>query len=852
MSRIVLVEQAVVPPTPTTGKVRVYVNSGGTLSSVDDAGVVTTYSAGITQEQVEDIVGNLLVDSATVDVTYNDVGNVLSFTVIAGGVDHDDLLNFVANEHINHSAVSILAGAGLTGGGNITTNRTISMPNVGTPGTYKSVTTDSQGRVTDGTNPTTLAGYGITDAQPIDTDLTALAGLTGSGLVVRTGSGTATTRSIAVGTGLAVSNGDGVSGNPTVSIANTGVTANTYGTATTIPAVTVNAQGQITGVTNNLVAIPSTQVTDFNEAAQDAVGGILTDSSSVDFTYSDGANSIQAFVIPGGVDHNGLSNLTTGNPHTQYLLSSAAATTYQPLDADLTAIAALAATGFISRSGAGTAVNRTIVAGTGIAVTNGDGISGNPSISITNTAVVAGSYGNNANAPQLAVNAQGQITSIVNSPISISSASVTDFAEAVDDRVAALVVAGAGITATYNDPANTLTIASTISAFTTEDAQDAVGNILTDTASIDFTYNDAGNTISAAVLPAGVNHDALQNFVANEHINHSAVSITAGTGLSGGGDITATRTLNIANTGVAAASYGSATQVGTFTVNAQGQLTAAATTTIAIPSTQVTDFVEATQDAIGTILTDTASIDFTYNDAGNTISAAVLPAGVNHDALQNFVANEHVNHSAVVLTAGVGLSGGGDITASRTFDLENTAVTPGTYGSVAVYPVITVDAQGRITSASTEPVPGGSLTARTTGTQTNTSGTTFVNITDLSLTLAANTTYCIKYIFIGQSVATTTGTEFSFNGGTLTGVTVTGYIQTATSATATQQRNFVALGTSNDFPGCAVANQRQLTVCEMVIETRGTGGTLVPQFRSEINGSQVSILANSNVNATIV
>lgn len=44
-------------------------------------------------------------------------------------------------------------------------------------GTYRSVTVDAKGRVTAGTNPTTLAGYGITDAQPLDATLTALAGL---------------------------------------------------------------------------------------------------------------------------------------------------------------------------------------------------------------------------------------------------------------------------------------------------------------------------------------------------------------------------------------------------------------------------------------------------------------------------------------------------------------------------------------------------------------------------------------------------------------------------------------------------------------------------------------------------
>jgi hypothetical protein len=46
------------------------------------------------------------------------------------------------------------------------TNAQLALTNVGTPGTYRSVTTDAKGRVTAGTNPTTLAGYGITDATP--------------------------------------------------------------------------------------------------------------------------------------------------------------------------------------------------------------------------------------------------------------------------------------------------------------------------------------------------------------------------------------------------------------------------------------------------------------------------------------------------------------------------------------------------------------------------------------------------------------------------------------------------------------------------------------------------------------
>jgi hypothetical protein len=82
---------------------------------------------------------------------------------------------------------------------------------------------------------------------------------------------------------------------------------------------------------------------------------------------------------------------------------------------------------------------------------------------------------------------------------------------------------------------------------TDERAQDAVGSILVDSSSIDFTYNDGTPSITGAVIPGGVDHDALSNFVANEHIDHSSVSINtaANSGLSGGGNITASRSLVI-------------------------------------------------------------------------------------------------------------------------------------------------------------------------------------------------------------------------------------------------------------------------------------------------------------------
>lgn len=57
-------------------------------------------------------------------------------------------------------------------------------------------------------------------------------------------------------------------------------------------------------------------------------------------------------------------------------------------------------------------------------------------------------------------------------------------------------------------------------------------------------------------------------------------SITAGTGLSGGGSLESDRTLALANTDVTAGSYGSATRVPSFEVDAQGRLIAAGSTPV--------------------------------------------------------------------------------------------------------------------------------------------------------------------------------------------------------------------------------------------------------------------------------
>ena len=98
-----------------------------------------------------------------------------------------------------------------------------------------------------------------------------------------------------------------------------------------------------------------------------------------------------------------------------------------------------------------------------------------------------------------------------------------------------------------------------------------------------------------------IDHDALTNFVANEHIDHTTVSITAGTGLKGGGTIASTRDLAI----------------------------------------------------------DSAELYSLYK----------------HDDFSDFVADEHVAHSGVSITAGFGLKGGGTIASTRDLAIDSSELT---------------------------------------------------------------------------------------------------------------------------------------------------------------------------------
>lgn len=122
-----------------------------------------------------------------------------------------------------------------------------------------------------------------------------------------------------------------------------------------------------------------------------------------------------------------------------------------------------------------------------------------------------------------------------------------------------------------------------------------------------------------------------------------AGTYTAGTGLSLIGT-----TFSITNTGVSAASYGSASQTLTATVNAQGQLTALAATSIAVAASQITS---------GTI--DTARISGAYT--GITGLGTLLDLTVTNTitgSISGNAATATTAGSATTATTATNLAGG--------------------------------------------------------------------------------------------------------------------------------------------------------------------------------------------------
>lgn len=114
-------------------------------------------------------------------------------------------------------------------------------------------------------------------------------------------------------------------------------------------------------------------------------------------------------------------------------------------------------------------------------------------------------------------------------------------------------------------------------------------------------------------------------------------------------------TIDLDNTSVTAGSYGSTTQIPTFSVDAQGRLTAAGTAALA------------------------TTLNITGDSGSDGI--ALLSETLNFEGDTGITTTVSANKLSI--------------------DLDNTAVTPASYGTTTAIPVITIDQQGRITAATT-------------------------------------------------------------------------------------------------------------------------------------------------------
>lgn len=212
---------------------------------------------------------------------------------------------------------------------------------------------------------------------------------------------------------------------------------------------------------------------------------------------------------------------------------------------------------------------------------------------------------------------------------------------------------------------------------------------------------DSGGTLGTDEVD-WVSFASVTDIIAGNGLTKSSNTINVGTASSSRIVVNADN-IDLATTAVSASSYGSATQVATFTVDAYGRLTAAGNTTIALTSSNISDFNEAAQDAINSALTDSSTIDFTYNDGANTITADVIDASITFAKIQNIGTDKLIGRDTAGsgVTTEIAVTNGLAFTGSNSIGHSTTGASSVTHTGAQVPNAVTIDSWGHVTGFTT-------------------------------------------------------------------------------------------------------------------------------------------------------